>query len=314
MGQSASIDAANRTVKITVACGTNLAALTPEFTLSPAGTTAKIGSTAQTSGVTPVNCAAPVTYTLSTAEGVTAQWTITVKVPDDCPTVKKYITYNQPVTAYYIEYNGGMKTANQNGDAGYFGNVVEAYALNKYAYIMWSSSDNDWGLNYYTPNNGSGIFSYFSVYGSGYWDKYEDPTDEGRFSTHYHGYPLGEFAAYVSNYKGNTDRFYGYGLSLYDIATSNNYDMPNHTDVTRLYVRSEKVGTTTCDVYQDRDETYRVNLTFWVDPATGFTMKYKCVHSDNSVDEYEVTRLVVGALDWDGLHLHPKAGDTIIEP
>jgi hypothetical protein len=93
-GQAAVIDAAKCTVKLTVACGTNIAALTPEFTLSPEGATATTNGKTQTSGTTAVNCAEPVTYTLITADGqTTAEWTVTVTLPDDCPTVKKYITY-----------------------------------------------------------------------------------------------------------------------------------------------------------------------------------------------------------------------------
>jgi hypothetical protein len=67
-----------------------------------------------------------------------------------------------------------------------------------------------------------------------------------------------------------------------------------------------------CDVYQAHDNTYDLDLTFWVDPATGFTLKYHCEGADEG--DFEVTKLVIGTPDWDELLLSPKAGDYIIEP
>jgi hypothetical protein len=76
-------------------------------------------------------------YFLTTPDGETADWTVTIKLPDDCPQVKKYITYNKPVTAYYIEYNGGAIAANRNTNAGNYGRVIEACENKKYAYVSW---------------------------------------------------------------------------------------------------------------------------------------------------------------------------------
>ena len=109
--------------------------------------------------------------------------------------------------------------------------------------------------------------------------------------------------------------FFKYGLSLADIAASDNLEMPNHTDVTLFYVRSEKVMDIMCDVYKDSQaasggtETW----TWWVDPATGFTLKYERVLRDGDIESYEVTKLVVGKPDWNGKHLHPVTGDTFID-
>jgi hypothetical protein len=110
LGQSASINAQDKTVAITVACGTNIAALTPEFTLSPEGATATANGKTQTSGTTAVNCSEPVTYTLTTADGTaTAEWTVTVKLPDDCPeaTVVQFVSIEDMTSGWSI-----------NGDAG----------------------------------------------------------------------------------------------------------------------------------------------------------------------------------------------------
>jgi hypothetical protein len=76
-------------------------------------------------------------------------------------------------------------------------------------------------------------------------------------------------------------------------------------------VKGETVCGIVCDVYKDTFDTYE--CTFWVDPATGFTLKFEQRStSDNSVTEsYEVTKFVVGKPDWDELHLHFRDGDTL---
>jgi hypothetical protein len=319
-GQTAVIDAQQRTVKATVPCGTNLAALTPAFTLTPAGATAKVGSTPQISGTTAVNFSNPVTYTLATADGKTiAQWTVTVTLPDNCGggEVKKYITYNQPVTAYYIEYNGGMTDANKKYGSGHYGNVVEAYESKKYTEIQWlDGSPSGWYVWYISP---SGL-DYTTLFGRTEWYRHTGnggglQDDDGWKVTYISKeYPLGYFAAYVSNYKG-TNTFYKYGLLLSDIAASDNLEMPSHTEVTKLYVRSEKVMDIMCDVYKDSQtgsggtETW----TWWVDPATGFTLKYERKLRDGDIESYEVTNLVVGKPDWNGKRLHPITGDTFVD-
>jgi hypothetical protein len=84
--------------------------------------------------------------------------------------------------------------------------------------------------------------------------------------------------------------------------------MPNNTDVTQFYVRSEKVCNIMCDVYKINSYA-----TFWVDPATGFTLKLETADNSTSYN-YEVTEIVIGKPDWDGKHLHPLATDTVTEP
>jgi hypothetical protein len=317
LGQTAVIDAASRTVKATVACGTNLTALTPTFTLTPAGATAKVNGNVQTSGVTEVDFSEPVTYTLATADGqTTAVWTVTVTLPDDCPPPvgdKKYITYNEPVTAYYIEYNGGMIEANE-GDGIWAGNlsiVVEAYENKKYTEITWEKS-----YGWYARYIGTDGFQYDATYGSTLWYKHGEPVYDGEWSNQIykqHEYPMGEFAAYVSKLKLGGS-FVQLKYPLWEIAGDPaNYELPNNTDVTEFYVGSEKIMDIMCDKYQAKQNiSYGTNTwTFWVDPATGFTLKYDFAGYDGDTKSYEVSKLVIGKPDWDGKHLHPLASDTI---
>jgi hypothetical protein len=291
---AASIDAKKRTVKATAECGTNLASLAPEFRLSPEGATATVNGEPQVSGETAQNFAEPVVYTLTTPDGTTADWTVTITLPDDCPQVKKYITYNKPVTAYYMEYT-------EDGE-----DMFVAYENKErcssfqdfYQYIGSEEIEYTW-----TGNNT--------------WYKHTgDPVHEGSWlSKEYkkYEYPLGNFAAYVSYYKGTTT-FYKYGLSLWDIVASDDIVAPDNTDVTQFYLRSEKVMDIMCDVYKDSQTGSGGTeiWTWWVDPATGFTLKYERIDRDGDTESYTVTKLVVGKPDWDGKHLRPKTSDTIV--
>jgi hypothetical protein len=223
---------------------------------------------------------------------------------------KKYITYNKPVTAYYIEYNGGMVEANKKYGSGNNGYVVEAYETMNYTEIKWNSSLPGW-LTIYTEPSG---LQYSHAYGNTEWYRHtgNGNGNQDTWGEDYRGfeYPLGAFAAYVSYYKGTTT-FYKYGLDLATVAFDENLVMPNHTDVTEFYVRSEKVANILCDVYKNRFNGE--DFTFWVDPTTGFTLKFERVWDGNIQESYEVSTLVVGKPDWDGKHLRPIAGDTFID-
>jgi hypothetical protein len=206
---------------------------------------------------------------------------------------KKYITYNKPVTAYYIEYTEDGKSK------------FEAYENKEYCYSFG---------NYYIYIGSEEID--YTWAGNNHWYKHTgDPVHVGSWLSEGYKkceYPLGNFAAYVSNYKG-TGTFYKYGLSLADVAASDNLEMPSHTDVTALYIRSEKVMEIMCDIYKDSQTGSggTATWTWWVDPATGFTLKYEYIDRYGDTESYAVTKLVVGKPDWDGKHLRPKASDTI---
>ena len=206
---------------------------------------------------------------------------------------KKYITYNKPVTAYYIEYT-------EDGESKF-----EAYENKEYCHSFG---------DYYIYIGAEEID--YTWAGNNHWYKHTgDPVHEGHWLSEEYKkceYPLGNFAAYVSNYKG-TNTFYKYGLSLADVAASDDLEMPNNTDVTTFFIRSEKVMEIMCDVYKDSQtgsggtETW----TWWVDPATGFTLKYERIDRYGDIESYAVTKLVIGKPDWDGKHLRPKSSDTI---
>jgi hypothetical protein len=322
------IDAKKRTVKAVAECGTNIASLAPEFKLSPEGTTATVDGKAQESGKTAHNFTDAVVYTLTTPDGETAEWTVTVTLPDDCPTVKKYITYNKPVTAYFVEYNGGAIDANKGTnsltDAQKWGRgnpIIEAYENKKYSAIYWGGDfiyyeKMCWVIEAFAANG----TTMYSEYGNKQWytdSESADPDHDNSIdwrTEEYIGYeyPLGKFAAWVSAYKGHPQNFLKCQYSLKEIAQNPDiFALPNQTDVTKLYVKGETVCGIVCDVYKDTFDTYE--YTFWVDPATGFTLKFEQRStSDNSIiDSYEVTKLEVGKPKWDELHLHFRDGDTL---
>ena len=209
---------------------------------------------------------------------------------------KKYITYNKPVTAYYIEYT-------EDGESKF-----EAYENKEYCH----------SFDDYYIYIGSEEIEY-SWAGNNHWYKHTgDPVQVGSWlSGGYknYEYPLGDFAAYVSErvQGGGFMRFISGPNYLPDIALYPDvYKMPNNTDVTEFYIKSEKVCDIMCDVYKDSQNSSMgtETFTFWVDPATGLTLKFEWTGHGES-KRYEVTKLVFGKPDWDGKHLRPKAGDTI---
>ena len=138
------IDAKQRTVTALAECGTNIAALTPEFTLSPTGVTATVDGKAQTGGTSVVNFSEPVTYVLTSADGqTTKEWTVTIALPDDCPQVAM-----KAATIHYQDSEGNdqylcfdnygrqrrWEAINQDGDWGIF-----IYDEINEKYHVWSS-------------------------------------------------------------------------------------------------------------------------------------------------------------------------------
>jgi hypothetical protein len=277
------IDAKKRTVKAVAECGANIVSLAPAFKLSPDGTTATVDGKPQESGKTAHNFTDAVVYTLATPDGETAEWTVTVTLPDDCPTVKKYITYNKPVTAYYIEYNGGRIDAYES---------MQSSGVTSDGECVHTATN---GVEYELPEGYSSTAA-----GSWMWYYIDNPEDDNPTdwrNGEYKGleYPLGEFAAFSVQKSG---------LTLYDMLTKypGIYPLPDHKDVTEYYVRSEKVMDILCDVYKWQ------TVTWWVDPATSLTLKMQDTDSGYG---WEVTKLILAAPDWDGLHLRPRKGDYI---
>jgi len=78
LGVTGTINDAAKTIAVTVPNGTNLAALVASFSF--AGSSVTVGAAPQVSGSTPNNFTAPVSYTVTAADGTTATYTVTVSL------------------------------------------------------------------------------------------------------------------------------------------------------------------------------------------------------------------------------------------
>ncbi len=76
------INVKNRTVEAVAEVTVDLAAITPNFKLSPTGTEATVIGEQQISGATTQSFWEPVKYILTTADGVATAWTVTITYPD----------------------------------------------------------------------------------------------------------------------------------------------------------------------------------------------------------------------------------------
>jgi len=235
---------------------------------------------------------------------------------------KKYITYNKPIKAYYVEYNGGAIDANK-GKSDRGNPIAEACENKKYAAIHWGLllGDSECWVIEATAENGTVMSGEYNKNGSMQWitdnesadANYENSIDWRTTGFNAYEYPLGRFAAWISAYKGHKQNFLKFNDLWYGVAQYPDvYALPEQTEVTELYIKSEAICGIVCDVYKDTDGTDYI-YTFWVDPATGFTLKFEQLSlSDHSIsDSYEVTKLLVGSPEWSGLHLHFRNGDTL---
>ncbi|HON18551.1 MAG TPA: T9SS type A sorting domain-containing protein, partial [Salinivirgaceae bacterium] len=80
------------TIDLTMPYSTNLASLTPTFTLSE-GATAYVGSVQQVSGVTTNNFTNPVTYVIESATGQQKEWLVTVTKPENPSTETLFLSF-----------------------------------------------------------------------------------------------------------------------------------------------------------------------------------------------------------------------------
>lgn len=78
LGVNGTINEANKTIVLMLPSGTNVTALSATFTTT--GTGVKVGATPQVSGTTKNDFTAPVIYTVTAADGSTANYTVTVLV------------------------------------------------------------------------------------------------------------------------------------------------------------------------------------------------------------------------------------------
>ncbi|MDR0541038.1 MAG: hypothetical protein LBH19_02370 [Dysgonamonadaceae bacterium] len=234
---TADIDAKKRTVKAVAECGTNLAALAPAFKLSPDGATATVDGKPQESGRTANNFADAVVYKLAAPDGTTAEWTVTVTLPDDCPTPD--VAYNPPAD-YYIERKG------KDGD------IQKYFKIgNNYTYIHPD------GLTEHF--SGETMYEYGTTQGSTVWYRLDDSEEAHREAVTAAlaeaAKPLNDFFEILYLFKGNRDG-----------ATAKQF-----------YVRTEKLLERDCGVYElyDNGQLGHGKCRVWVDLATGCWLKYQ---------------------------------------
>jgi hypothetical protein len=262
------IDAKKRTVKSVAECGTNIASLAPEFKLSPEGTTATVDGKAQESGKTAQNFTDAVVYSLTTPDGETAEWTVTITLPDDCPEAEDLLIFRKPKTLY-IKYTA----PSQIGDVqdavweGYFIGT-EAESIEPLGYdngklittmMYWSETKRwlyEYEDNYYwydaTDNDVSEDWQ-FGLHGdrglSGIWKSEFAPG--GHFF-----YPLNAFSSALFMQLPGTTNW---------VVSKNTYRIAPY----RKNGEHATILGIVCDVFVV-DGT-----TFWVDPETHNTLKIK---------------------------------------
>ncbi|MDD5674700.1 MAG: hypothetical protein PHC61_11090 [Chitinivibrionales bacterium] len=95
------INEAAKTVSITLPFGTNVAALIPTFITT--GASVKVGSTVQASGVTANNFIAPVTYTVTAADGSTQDYKVTVTVSVNTAKTLTGFSFSNPTVTGTID-------------------------------------------------------------------------------------------------------------------------------------------------------------------------------------------------------------------
>lgn len=86
-GVPGTINEAGKSIAVTLPNGSNVTALVASFATT--GSSVKVGATTQVSGVTPNNFTAPVVYTVTAANGSTANYSVTVSV---APVTAKALT------------------------------------------------------------------------------------------------------------------------------------------------------------------------------------------------------------------------------
>ncbi|MDR1792812.1 MAG: hypothetical protein LBR36_05160 [Bacteroidales bacterium] len=143
------IDAKKHTVTATAECGTNLADIVPDFALSIEGATATIGGVEQISGKTSVNFTQTVTYTLTSAEGESVEWKVSIKLSDDCEGAGSL----EAATVYYVDcennkhwltfdhYGKRMRVDWRNQEGEFSAMIYDE--LTDY-YAVWSGPDIGW--------------------------------------------------------------------------------------------------------------------------------------------------------------------------
>jgi hypothetical protein len=102
-GVAGTVDEATKTIVVALPSGTNLTALPATFTST--GSNAMVGGVVQASGTTPNDFSAPVTYTVTAADGSTATYTVSASV--SAPSAKAVAGFS------FAGYPGSAATINE---------------------------------------------------------------------------------------------------------------------------------------------------------------------------------------------------------
>jgi hypothetical protein len=274
---TADIDAKKRTVKAVAECGTNLAALAPAFKLSPEGATATVDGKAQESGKTANNFADAVVYTLAAPDGTTAEWTVTITLPDDCPTPD--VAYNPPAD-YYIEYTLDKNEAHSV-------HVTVCKIGNNYTEISHVNPESR--VHY----SGETMTAY--IFGQGYWWIQNEGeswhTETVTTALAQSAEPFKQFWDFINSVHYSTDGKYA----------------------KRYYIRSDKFLGRSCGVYEFYDNNIMGNglSRVWVDLETGCWLKWTNQNENTVYDEVTVFKLT--DLKWDNT-LRPEPYSSAKKP
>lgn len=185
---------------------------------------------------------------------------------------KHYLTYCEPVKVYYLEYT------NKYGEQ-----VVEAYDNQNYYYE-----------NYYFVNSGGMCYELHP-------DGWREATDEKEWDSWLtddaktYEWPLSEFANMIATYDDDLGAIST--EAMWDLYEQHPEKLPNQHDVTKYYLHSETAGGNLCDVY--RITVGNTVYTYWVEPNTGFTLKYEEVQDGETKWSFEVITFQTDSANFD---------------
>ena len=213
----------------------------------------------------------------ATLDGVECKAEVEVRIAE-ASQEKHYVTYSEPIKAYYYE----RVVVNDRETE-----IIGYYDKN----MLWTARQ-------YNFVNSNGDLLERGFNGS----EWKIPADTKEWDDWAEGdcdyigreWPLSEFAAYIANYDEELD-LQGSNYSLPEMYVTCPEKLPNHRDATKFYVRSEKVNDTLCDVYEDFIFGLQKTFTWWVDPATGLTLKYQERDKEGTLKSgWEIIRLIIG--------------------
>ena len=107
-GVAGAIHELDDTIAVTLPFGTDVTALVATFTTT--GTGVAVGSTPQTSGTNANDFSSPVTYTVTAADGTTADYSVTVTVADSPASITSSISWSSIVNEWVVPLSFSTST------------------------------------------------------------------------------------------------------------------------------------------------------------------------------------------------------------